>query len=283
MNRLEFFSRRGAAPGVLSLSVLVGLWSCATGVDVSDAELAEICAGGDVICPNEGGSSGVSGSGTTAGSGGSGSISQGNSGTGGGNSSGGSSNSTSTGGTAPVNGGAGNSSGGSAAGSGPITQGGTCSAAVAPVAAGGCAAAGMIQVTYTDRSNAADFNQLTMTLNLTNSGTDFSLDDLILRYWFTPDGQTSFIAEIDYAQVGKENVCVNFGNQRGQSFADIGFTTNAMAGGAVRDVQLRVHTQNYSPLSQADDFSYMGDAENVANQNVTVYLSGARVAGCEPP
>lgn len=270
---------RADRQGVFALLwVLVGVGACATGVDVSQVELAEICSTPGVIC-DDSPSGGASGAGPVGSSGSSaGTNPLGSSGSGG---SFGASGSSSVGGSAPSGGSGGTSTG--TAGAGQVSPGGSCSAAAAaPTAVGGCATGGTISVSYRDRSDAAEFNQMTMVLNVENSGTDFSLANLVLRYWFSPDGETAFTSAVDYAQVGKENVCVSFGNQRGQSFADIGFTSNAMAGGSVRDVQVRLFTQNYAPLSQADDFSYIGGANNVANQNITVYLAGTRVAGCEP-
>jgi hypothetical protein len=255
--------------------------ACATGVPVSDDELAELQAqsssGG-----RSASSSAIAGNGGStpplSGPGGNGASTPPLSGLGG------------NGGSTPPLSGLGGSAGTAAqpvGGSGgatvPINPGAGCGSP-APVAAGGCTAPGAgISVIYSDRSDAPGFNQLTMTLSVDNAGADFDLTDLVLRYWFAADqGQTDFVAEIDYAQIGKENVCVSFGNQLGQSFADIGFSANQALGTGVQDIQLRLHTPSYAQQDQTNDFSFVAGADALANENITVYRAGTRVAGCEP-
>lgn len=243
-------------------------FACATGVEVSDEELAALLAesqrgiGGSIT--SSVGQGGAGGSVTSP-------VGQGGTGAGvtplGGQSG--------TGGSSapPIGGGGGTPS--------PITPGGGCGSP-APTASGGCSSDTGIAVLYSDRSDSPSFNQLTMALSVEGVG-DVSLQDLVLRYWFAADeGQADFVAEIDYAQIGKENVCVSFGNQLGQAFADIGFSGGAASDGAVRDVQVRLHTPNYAPQDQSNDFSFAAGADGAANENITVYLSGARVSGCEP-
>jgi cellulose 1,4-beta-cellobiosidase len=127
-----------------------------------------------------------------------------------------------------------------------------------------------------------------MTLTLNNTGGDFNLTDLVIRYWFTADGQANFTGEIDYATLGggadlKPSMCVAFGDQLGSQFADIGFTAGGTVGPTgIPDIQIRIHTQNYSPLDQANDFSYDAGAAAEPNPNLAIYLAGALVGGCEP-
>lgn len=249
--------------------ILCSVVSCATGVDVSDEELAELYAqsmtGGRVPVGGNGGASVIGGNGGTSAIGGNGGASLGG-----------------IGGTSGGTGGTSASTGGSAGTTVPINPGVACGASP-PIASGGCASETSPTVVYTDRSDSPIFNQLTMALTVENVG-PINLQDLVLRYWFSADqGQTDFVAEIDYAEVGKENVCVSFGNQLGQSFADIAFSGGAPTSeGLVRDVQVRLHTPNYAQQDQGNDFSFMASADQVANENITVYVAGSRVSGCEP-
>lgn len=249
--------------------ILCSVFSCATGVDVSDEELAELYAqsmtGGRTLVGGNGGSSVSGGNGGSSVSGGNGGGGASLAGVGGG-----------TGGTSA-------STGGSGGMTVPINPGVACGAP-APIASGGCANETSPTVVYTDRSDSPSFNQLTMALTVENVGTGVSLQDLVLRYWFAADqGQTDFVAEIDYAEIGKENVCISFGNQLGQSFADIAFSGGAATSdGRVRDVQVRLHTPNYAQQDQANDFSFLAGADQAANENITVYVAGTRVSGCEP-
>ncbi len=250
---------------LFALNLCWAFAACATGVDVSDEELAALLA---ESTNGRSGASGLSGSGGSAaapsGLGGS----AGNSVPSGLGGSGGTS--------APPTGGAG--AGGAPV---PVNPGGGCGTP-APVASGGCATDTAIAVIYTDRSDAPSFNQLSLVLSAENAGADFPLTDLVLRYWFAAEGGTDFVAEVDYAQIGKENVCVSFGNQLGQSFADIGFTSSAALGEGVSDIQLRLHTPNYAQQDQANDFSFVAASDGLPNENITVYRAGTRVSGCEP-
>ena len=258
--------------------------ACATGVDVTDEELAEICAEPSVNCGpggppvGAGGSGGAGGNPFSALGGRSGSPATAGSFNAGGRS-----------GSATVIGGSSGSTsnGGGSAGTAPI--GGNCAAIPSPVATGGgCAMTATKTITYTDRSDAAASQQLSMTLRLNNTGGDFNLTDLVIRYWFTADGQANFTGEIDYATLGggadlKPSMCVAFGDQRGSQFADIGFTAGGTVGPTgIPDIQIRIHTQNYAMLDQANDFSYDGGAAAAANPNLAIYLAGALVGGCEP-
>lgn len=282
--RIIYNSRQMANWRSLIGLVLGPAVACATGVDVTDGELAAICSEPGTTCGGTASAAGTSGTVGTS-TGGVGIVSSGGSSSGiSGGSSGGNSGAVSTSG-----GQAGSSSSSGSAGSGagtigpstPIEPIGGC-VAPAPSAVGGCATDSEIAVLYTDRSDAVAFNQVTMTLDVENTGADFPLTDLVVRYWFAADGQTEFVSEIDYAQIGKENVCVSFGNQLGQAFADIGFSSSASIGTGVLDVQVRLHTPNYAQQDQSNDFSFIAGAQGAPNENITVYRAGTRVAGCEP-
>lgn len=265
---------------LLSCFSLCCAFACATGVDISDEELAAILEEsrtGAISTPPAG----------QSGSGGSSIPPLGNPGGGGPN--GGTSAVGGAGGSPPPSMGFGGS-GGSLPTS-PVESGGPpvqvnpgngCGS-TAPAATGGCATGTSITVLYSDRSSSPGFNQLTMTISVENAGADFSLADLVLRYWFTADqGQTEFVGEVDYAEIGTQNVCISFGNQLGQNFADIHFTTSDSIGTGVQDLQVRLHTPNYAQQEQSNDFSFIAGADGVANANIAVYQAGTLVAGCEP-
>jgi hypothetical protein len=265
-------------------------WACATGIDVSSAELAEICSGQEqlVICEGgvAGGNSGAGGTGPLGGAG-AGSNPAGNSGssgsfsgTGGSTGSSGSSGSTGTSGSSGASGSTGSSG---AAGSGNQPQ--------QPLAQGQCMPAGEddVVIVYTDRADAVMFNQATMVLQVENNGASFDLSDLTMRYWFTDDGLSDFTGDIDYASPGggqdiKSNVTVTFGEENGSNYAAIGFTTTGVTVGpeGVDTVQLRIHTSGYQMLDQSNDFSFSANADEIQNRNITPYINGVQVGGCIP-
>jgi len=262
-------------------TLLVGAVACATGVDVSQAELAEICSEPNIDCDATAvaaGSGGASGTGQIGGaSGSSGSGTSGSFGTGG--------TLSSTGGTT-----GGSGSSGSSGSSGTSGSAGSSSTVLKPLAKGMCMSASSVVIVYTDRGKGASDNQATMTLKVQNDGMAFDLTDLTIRYWFTDDGAGTFIGEIDYAQqangssFSKSDVTVTFGQESGSNYATIGFTggDNVATNASVDQVQLRLHTTDYKMFDQSNDFSYQGSAAAVANPNITPYINGTQVGGCVP-
>jgi hypothetical protein len=256
-----------------------GAAACATGVDVSQAELAEICSEPNIDCDAMGaaaGSGGASGTGQIGGAGSAGSGTSGSFGSGG--------TVSSTGGTAGGSGSTGTS--GSSGASGSAGSSGTV---LKPLAKGMCMSTSSVVIVYSDRGKGASDNQATMTLKVQNNGTAFDLPDLTIRYWFTDDGLGAFTSEIDYAQLtgdqsfSKSNVTVTFGMESGSNYAQIGFSAGGSVGSAgVDQVQVRLHTSDYKMMDQSNDFSYQGSAMMTANANITPYVNGTQVGGCVP-
>lgn len=261
-------------------------WACATGVDVSTAELAEICSSTEQLIVCEGGLAG-GGAGGVGPAGSAGAISNpvGNAGSSGsfsGNGgSTGSSGSTGTSGSTGVSGSTGTSGAAGTGGNQPQQ----------PLAQGQCMPAGEddVVIVYTDRADAVMFNQATMVLSVENDGPSFDLTDLTMRYWFTDDGLSDFTGDIDYASPGggqdiKSNVTVTFGEENGSNYAAIGFTTTGITVGpeGLDTVQLRIHTSGYQMLDQSNDFSFSASANMIENRNITPYVNGVQVGGCVP-
>jgi hypothetical protein len=254
---------------------------CATGLDVTDAELDEICADPQILCEGEAtASAGVGGAGAL---GGSDSLAGGNGGTAAGVSGNGVSGS--------ANGGNGNTAGVfvNTGGTQPTLNGGASGGAPLPLAEGECLDTDDLIIVYTNRGNGATAsNQASMTLRVQNPGAAFDLTTLTIRYWFTADGLTDFIGEIDYAsQGGGQNltgsVTVTFGQELGSDYAEIGFTSGGSVGPeGVDQVQIRIHTQNYLELNHANDFSFVAVADSAPNRNLTPYINGVQVGGCVP-
>ena len=272
------------ARGAIWCIAVAGAWlaataACATGVDVSQAELAEICSEPDIDCDPTAmaaGSGGASGTGQIGASGSSGSGTSGSFGSGG--------TVSSTGGTTGGSGTSGNS--GSSGSSGSAGSSGTV---LKPLAKGMCMSTSSVVIDYTDRSDGK-VNQASMTLHVQNNGPAFDLTDLTMRYWFTDDGLGPFTLEVDYAQLSggqpieKSAVTSMFGTESGSNYVQIGFTAagNVAMGGAVDQVQVRFHTGDYKDMDTSNDFSFQGGASGTPNANITPYVNGTQVGGCVP-
>lgn len=265
-------ARRLACVAALGASFGV---ACATGVDVTEEELAAICLEDPTLdCDPSGLPPGGAG-----GSGPSGVAGSSPSGFGG----------VSSGGT--FNGSAGTQSGGTsgsnAGTAGNVGTGGTGSAPQ-PLATGTCLATDDVVILYRNRATAGTTNEPSMVLSVENNGAAFDLPQLTIRYWFTADGAGEFSGNIDYANLGgagSEAVSVSFGQESGSEYAELAFSggANVAAGGTVQEVQLRFHGNPYQDMDQANDFSYIAAASALApNRNITPYINGMQAGGCVP-
>lgn len=247
---------------------------CATGVGVTEEELAEICAEPNTICGSAGSPIGSVGGSTGAG----------------GSASGGSFGS---GGTAPFPSNGGTTStgtGGSGGTQGASGSGGTGGSA--PLAEGECLPTDDILVLYRDRTNGqASTQEPSMVMQVQNpGGTSFPLSDLAIRYWFTADGTSNYIGYVDYATLNGQgningSIQISFGQEFGSDYAEMTFPTLSDSVGpeGVRELQLRFHAEPYASMDQTNDFSYLsGAAMLTANRNITPYLRGSQAGGCLP-
>jgi len=258
-------------------------YGCATGVAVTDEELAEICDDPNLSC---GEATGAGGSPIgSAGTGGTGVV--------GGQS--GSFNSGGTGGSG-INGGqsgsfnAGGSSSGTAGTSATAGTGGT-GTSPQPLAEGDCLDTSSVTILYRDRKNGAtSTNEPSMVLSVQNSGPAFDLSALTIRYWFTADGNSGFTGNVDYAAFdGQQNltstVMVSFPPaENGSDYVELSFPgATASVTTGVQEVQLRFHSNPYADLDQSNDFSFLSPATNATpNPNITPYVNGTQVGGCTP-
>jgi len=250
---------------------------CATGVDVTDDELAEICL--DPVNRCSAGSAGAS-VGSVGGSTGGGS----------GGSNGGSFNTNGGSGAVPSNGGSVGTNGGTGGSSGSSGSGGTGST-LPPLAEGECLPTDDIVVLYEDRTRGtASDNEPSMVLQVQNpSGMSFPLSDLAIRYWFTADGTSNFIATVDYATINNQGdrltaINISFAQEFGSDYAEMTFTaTDPIGPQGISQLQMRFHAEPYAPLNQTNDFSFLSGAPTATpNRNVTPYLQGMQVGGCVP-
>jgi hypothetical protein len=263
---------RGRFRCALGLAVFAS--GCATGVDVTDDELAEICSSPNTFCGNAGSTGGGVGGSTGGISSRGGSSGAGTFGFGG-------NPSTANGGTFSANGGTG--------ATGVSGNGGT--GTLQPLAEGDCLDTNDLVITYRNRAANESTNEPSLVMGVQNSaGATFDLSTLTIRYWFTADGTSNFIPTVDYATLNGQgnisgSISVTFAEEFGSNYAQMSFAPGAGTVDAqgVRELQLRFHADPYQAMNQANDFSFLASATALTpNPNITPYLNGEQVGGCVP-
>jgi endoglucanase len=150
---------------------------------------------------------------------------------------------------------------------------------------------GRLTVRARSTSQSVITNNLGFIVQVVNDGPNpVDLRDIELRYWFKPGGldKRKQQIDVDYAAVGNANVKVAIGppDADGVAAVSIRFADQA---GAVRpytssgDIQVRLHTSDWSNYDQAGDFSFKNDGVLSDWDHVGLYRDGQLVWGMEPP
>ncbi|MDI3287462.1 cellulose binding domain-containing protein [Polyangium sp. 15x6] len=115
------------------------------------------------------------------------------------------------------------------------------------------------------------------------------LSDLEIRYWFTGDGGMNFVYDCDFAQfncIHTSGTFVPASGMKADMYAEISFAVGAgvlVAGADSGEIQARLHTQNFTTVNQAGDYSFDPTKVSFTDwTNVTLYSKGVLVWGNEP-
>ncbi|WP_437972570.1 cellulose binding domain-containing protein [Sorangium sp. So ce260] len=130
-------------------------------------------------------------------------------------------------------------------------------------------------------------------VRIRNTGDEsVALSDLTLRYWFTADVTgADLVAECDFASVTGNcaNVTRTFGEAsaaEADRYLELGFlaATGSLAPGATSGlVQIRIHTDDYARMTQANDHSFDATMTTwTPSMQITVYHDGELAWGTEP-
>lgn len=144
----------------------------------------------------------------------------------------------------------------------------------------------ILEVLSSNNSRAKG-NSIKVSFSIKNSGNQsVPLDQVTLRYWFTPESASALNAFIDYAELGRNSITTQFGqdSQTAHNFMEIGFdtTTNLYAFSQTGKIAARISKQDYSDFDQTDDHSYAVTNKLIENEKVTAYINGELVWGREP-
>ena len=113
-----------------------------------------------------------------------------------------------------------------------------------------------VRVEYLCGETARITDQIRFHLNIRNySSNNYSLSEMKIRYYFTPDGTAELNYIVDYAVLGSSNITGVFHSD----FLELGFTPGAgtlAAGGETGQIQVRIYKNDWSDFDQNNDYSF---------------------------
>lgn len=140
-------------------------------------------------------------------------------------------------------------------------------------------------------------NQINTFLRVVNEGNQpVAYKDLLVRYWFTAEGNQPLNATVDYAELGNGKIKGQFtklapARSTADTYLELRFdeslgTLYDLSG--TGDIRLRVNKTDWSAFNEANDYSYKAKAPFADNANVTLYLNipggvPQLLWGTEPP
>lgn len=143
-----------------------------------------------------------------------------------------------------------------------------------------------LKVYAENQTTSASAQVITTVAQIGNlSGLPASYAGLTVRYWFTPDGPSPVVGNVDYAQLGSSNITLTIGQQGTQSYAELRFAASLGSlapGSTTGDIIFRLNMVNWTNFNQANDHSYRPAAPLAEHPQMTIYQSGVLVYGTEP-
>lgn len=140
----------------------------------------------------------------------------------------------------------------------------------------------IIEVQYRCDQTVPEFNKIKPHFQVVNTGSQvIQLSDITVRYYFTSEGYDSLILNIDYAQIGNNNISVIFYDD----YLELGFISGSLeAFESTGAVQLRIEKTNHGFFLQDDDYSFEPSITEFApHDRAPGYLNGSLVWGVEMP
>lgn len=129
-------------------------------------------------------------------------------------------------------------------------------------------------------------------LRLVNTGsTPIPLSELVIRYWYTREGDVAQYFTCDWAQIGCANLTGRFGmatptRPTADTYLQIRFLTSAgtlAAGASTGEIQGRFNKGTWTNYDQSNDASYDALLPSYTDWNkITVYRKGILIWGVEP-
>ncbi|MDK8189561.1 glycosyl hydrolase [Paenibacillus sp. UMB7766-LJ446] len=140
-------------------------------------------------------------------------------------------------------------------------------------------------------NTSASTNGISPRFKVVNNGNSaIQLSDVIIRYYYTIDGEEAQSFWSDWASVGSANVTSKFVKLAtpvtGADYVlEVGFSSSAgtLYPGQSAEIQARFSKNNWSNYNQTNDYSFKASSTQFANhEQVTGYINGQLVWGIEP-
>jgi len=149
----------------------------------------------------------------------------------------------------------------------------------------------VIKAFYSNLDNNINNNQIKPSFKIVNEGGKaIDYKDLVLKYWFTAEGNATLQFSADYIEKlsGKINSIfkpTNGTKVNADHYLELGFRDNAgslygfsNSGG----IQTRFNKSDWSNFNEANDYSYANNNQFLSNPNITLYYKGQLIFGVEP-
>ncbi|GAB3579004.1 hypothetical protein GCM10027345_18520 [Hymenobacter daeguensis] len=108
---------------------------------------------------------------------------------------------------------------------------------------------------------------------------------LSVRYWFTPDGSSPIVSNVNYAAMNRTNLSISLGQQGTEKYAELSFSPGLgllAPHSSTGDIIFRLNELNWSFFDQSKDYSFRPAAPLAEHPQMTAYLNGQLVYGTEP-